>query len=224
MNKTRTSWNLIEAAEYRGMDWRSPHDMGQRNRTRRSSMLSVIVATNESERVLVRTLAGLVPGATAGLVRDVILADAGSTDETAEIGDIAGCRFLSLAGPLGPRLAAAAAMARGEWLMFLVAGAELDSGWVAEVTQFIERASEQVAAVFTAGARPHGRASLWRELMSVFRARSSMLKPGRGLLISKSFYRELGSHRDNVESEADLLRRIGTPRIAILRSSLSHRE
>jgi hypothetical protein len=60
--------------------------------------------------------------------------------------------------------------------------------------------------------------------MSVFRARSSMLKPGRGLLISKSFYRELGSHRDNVESEADLLRRIGTPRIAILRSSLSHRE
>ena len=97
-------------------------------------MLSVIVATNESERVLVRTLAGLVPGATAGLIRDVILADAGSTDETAEIGDIAGCRFLSLPGPLGPRLAAAAATARGEWLMFLPAGVELDPGWVAEAT------------------------------------------------------------------------------------------
>ncbi len=119
-------------------------------------MLSVIVATNESERVLVRTLAGLVPGATAGLIRDVILADAGSTDETAEIGDIAGCRFLSLPGPLGPRLAAAAAMARGEWLMFLSAGVELDPGWVAEVTQFIERASENVAAIFTAGAKPQG--------------------------------------------------------------------
>jgi hypothetical protein len=186
-------------------------------------MLSVIVATNESERVLVRTLAGLVPGATAGLIRDVILADAGSKDETAEIGDIAGCRFLSLPGPLGPRLAAAAAMARGEWLMFLWAGAELDPGWVGEVTQFIERASENVAAIFTAGARPQGQASLWRELMSVFRARGSILKPGRGLLISKAFYRELGSHRDSLESEADLLRRIGTARIAVLRSSLSQR-
>ncbi len=159
-----------------------------------------------------------------GLIRDVILADAGSTDETAEIGDIAGCRFLSLPGPLGPRLAAAAAMARAEWLMFLPAGVELDSGWEVEVTHFIERASEKVAAIFTAGAKPQGQASLWRELMSVFRARSSMLKPGRGLLISKSFYRELGSHRDHVESEADLLRRIGAPRIAILRGSLSYRE
>jgi hypothetical protein len=59
--------------------------------------------------------------------------------------------------------------------------------------------------------------------MSVFRARGSILKPGRGLLISKAFYRELGSHRDSLESEADLLRRIGTARIAVLRSSLSQR-
>ena len=86
-------------------------------------MLTVIVSTNESERVLVRTLTCLVPGATSGLIRDVILADAGSIDETTEIGDIAGCRFLSLPGPLGPRLAAAAEMARGDWLMFLSAGA-----------------------------------------------------------------------------------------------------
>ena len=41
-------------------------------------MLSVIVPTHESERILVRTLACLVPGATAGLIREVILADAGS--------------------------------------------------------------------------------------------------------------------------------------------------
>ena len=137
-----------------------PHHMGnepfQPTGSCYSSMLSVIVATNESERVLVRTLACLVPGATAGLIRDVILADAGSTDETAEIGDIAGCRFLSLPGPLGPRLAAAAEMARGEWLMFLSAGVELDPGWVAEVTQFIERAPENIAAVFTAGGQPAG--------------------------------------------------------------------
>lgn len=187
-------------------------------------MLSVIVSTNESERVLVRTLACLVPGATAGLIRDVILADAGSTDETAEIGDIAGCRFLSLPGPLGPRLAAAAEMAHGERLMFLSAGVELDSGWVAEVTQFIERAPESIAAIFAAGTNPQGQSSLWRDLVSVFRDRNSLLKPGRGMLISRAFYRELGGHGAGVESEAELLRRIGASRIAVLRSNLSDRE
>ena len=57
-------------------------------------MLSVIIATHESERPLVRTLAALVPGATAGVVREVIVADAGSRDATVEVADIAGCRFL----------------------------------------------------------------------------------------------------------------------------------
>ena len=45
-----------------------------------SPMLSVIIATHESERALVPTLAALVPGAAAGIVREVIVADAGSRD------------------------------------------------------------------------------------------------------------------------------------------------
>ena len=39
-------------------------------------MLSAIIAADESERALVPTLACLVPGVTAGMLRDVILADA----------------------------------------------------------------------------------------------------------------------------------------------------
>jgi glycosyltransferase involved in cell wall biosynthesis len=187
-------------------------------------MLSVIIPTDESERVLVRTLAGLVPGATSGLVRDVVLADAGSTDETEEIGDVAGCRFMKLPGPLGPRLSKAASEARGEWLLFLPAGVELDTGWVAEVTQFIERAPSGVAAVFTPGEPPRGQGSLWRELLAVLRSRGSLLKPGRGLMISKAFYRELGGHRDEADCEGALLRRIGAARLSLLRSNLSVRD
>ncbi len=187
-------------------------------------MLSVIVATNESERVLVRTLAGLVPGATSGLIRDVVLADAGSKDETAEIGDIAGCRLVTMPGPLGPRLEAAVSQARGEWLLFLAAGSELDPGWVGEVTQFIERAPADVAAVFTAATTPRGQGSLWRELLEVFRSRGSVLKPGRGLLISKRLYLELGGHGDrDRDAEADLLRRIGASRIDQLSCRISSR-
>ena len=43
-------------------------------------MLSVIIATLNSERPLVATLAALVPGATAGLVSEVLIADGGSGD------------------------------------------------------------------------------------------------------------------------------------------------
>ena len=40
----------------------------------KTKMLSAIIATNESERTLVATLAALVPGATAGLLGEVVRA------------------------------------------------------------------------------------------------------------------------------------------------------
>jgi glycosyltransferase involved in cell wall biosynthesis len=54
-------------------------------------MLSVVIATHDSERALLPTLAGLVAGAAAGVVRDVVIADAGSRDATGAIADGAGC-------------------------------------------------------------------------------------------------------------------------------------
>ena len=65
-------------------------------------MISVIIPTRESERVLVPTLAALVPGAPAGLIAEVIVADAASHDATAEVADIAGCRFLGSDEPARP--------------------------------------------------------------------------------------------------------------------------
>ena len=43
-------------------------------------MISVVIGTRDSEVLLASTLAALVPGAVAGLVREVIVADSGSTD------------------------------------------------------------------------------------------------------------------------------------------------
>ena len=67
-------------------------------------MLSVIIATRNSERALVPTLAALVPGATAGLISEVLVADGGSHDDTAKVADVAGCNFTVLEGPLARRL------------------------------------------------------------------------------------------------------------------------
>ena len=101
------------------------------------SMLSAIIATHESERALVPTLAALVPGAAAGLLAEVVVADAGSRDATAEVADIAGCRFISSAEPIGARLKAAAASTRSPWLMFLRAGAVPQAGWIEAANRFM---------------------------------------------------------------------------------------
>src|ERR1041385_91738 len=110
-------------------------------------MFSVVIATNDSERALVATLAALVPGATAGIVREVIVADGGSRDETEQVADYAGCAFFSSGEPLGTRLNAAAAKARGDWLMFLHPGARPGPTWIDETIAFVQQARRQ-AAVF----------------------------------------------------------------------------
>src|SRR4051794_13129654 len=112
-------------AACRGSEGAAPHDMvatgkGLRGWQGRSSMMiSVVIFTRDSEVLLASTLAALVPGAVAGLVREVIVADGGSTDGTATVADVAGCQFFASTEPLGARLSTAAAMARAEWLLFL---------------------------------------------------------------------------------------------------------
>ena len=99
-------------------------------------MLSVIIATRDSERPLVRTLAALVPGATSGLITEVLIADAGSRDDTPAVADIAGCKLLAGDEPLGRRLQAAADAARAPWLLFLQPGIVLDTPWIGGNAQF----------------------------------------------------------------------------------------
>src|SRR6476659_10174711 len=103
-------------------------------------MISVVIATHDSEHALVATLAALVPGAVAGLVREVIVADGGSRDGTAKVADVAGAIFVATQTPLGARLKSAAASARGPWLLFLQPGVAPDVTWVEEASRFVSAA------------------------------------------------------------------------------------
>jgi hypothetical protein len=177
------------------------------------AVLSIVIATHDSERALVPTLAALVPGAMAGIVREVIVADAGSKDKTEEVADIAGCRFLESGEPLGIRLSAAAGQARGDWLMFLIPGVVPGITWIEETAAFVERTgAEQRAAVFAAEPRP-GR--MLRRLLGF------VPLPEQALIVGKLFYRELGGHRGAAKPEAHLLRRIGRRRLVTLRTTVS---
>src|SRR6202521_3990346 len=102
-------------------------------------MLSVIVPTEGVEQPAVATLAALVPGAAAGVIREVLLVDRAATSVIERVADFAGCRFLAFEGSRAAALAAGARQSRSPWLMFLHAGAVLDSGWIEETAQFIER-------------------------------------------------------------------------------------
>jgi hypothetical protein len=179
-------------------------------------MLSVIIATHDSERPLVRTLAALVPGATAGLITDVVVADGGSRDDTAAVADIAGCNLLVAEGPLGKRLLAAAAAARAPWLLFLRPGTILDAPWVGEARGFVERPRPGVDAAVFRRAIP-AQSGLREALTVLAAALGTRPRPEQGLLIKADFYRQSGGHAEGApDPEGDLLRRIGRRRIATL--------
>jgi Glycosyl transferase family 2 len=189
-------------------------------------MLSVVIATHESERALVPTLSALVAGAVAGVVREVIIADAGSRDGTAQIAEGAGCRLLVSPGPRGARLKAAADVARASWLLFLAPGIVPDATWIDECRRFIEQAeqagrSDEQAAIFrkvSARFRP-----MLVEALALLCAALGASGPNAGetLLIAKPLYRRLGGHPAEEEApERALLRRLGRRRIALLRTGV----
>ncbi len=121
-------------------------------------MLSVIIPTNGVEQTTVATLAALVPGAAAGVIREVLLVDRAASDTIARVADVAGCNYLAFEGTRAAALAAGAKQARSPWLMFLHAGAVLDSGWIEETAQFIQTVAmgdRPRAAVFRYARSPY---------------------------------------------------------------------
>jgi hypothetical protein len=186
-------------------------------------MLSAIVLAKGDERGVVATLAALVPGAAAGLIRDVLLVDRAADDTMARVADVAGCHFLVSQGSDGALLSEAAKAARSNWLLFLRAGAILEGGWIDEIAQFMESASlapKARAAVFRYTRSPHADLRVRDALKT---ARRVLLGPSadQGLLISRTHYETLGGHPHASErAEAKLLARLKRKDRIILRSRI----
>ena len=187
-------------------------------------MITVVIPTHDSERLLVSTLSALVVGSAEGLVREVLLADADSTDGTKTIADAAGCEIVTGPADEGARLSAAAEAARGPWLMFLDCGAVLDEDWTREVGAFVggrEAALDRVGAFRIAFAsesmasRVRAAAASWRFALL------GRPRPEQGLLIAKEFYRSIGGYGAGADSRRRLLQRIGRDRFIDLRTRIT---
>ena len=184
-------------------------------------MISVIIPTWNDARLLPRCFESLVPAVVSGLVREVIVADGGSTDQTLAFADGAGAYIVTSRRGRGAQLAAGAARARFDWLLFLLPKTALGTGWESEAEAFVERAALERphAAIFGFALDGFGSRARRRELLARTRATLFGLPYGdQGLLLPKRFYLKLGGYGTANMEDLDLVRRIGRRRLVRLRS------
>jgi glycosyltransferase involved in cell wall biosynthesis len=184
-------------------------------------MISVIVPTSNSARLLPRCFDSLISGVVRGIVREVIVADGGSSDETLIMADAAGAQVVTGGKTRGEQMAAGAAAARSDWLLFLHPETALDAGWDGEADSFLERATLERprAAVFRFALDDFETQA--RRTETIVSVRSSVLGQPcgeQGLLIPKRLYQKLGGHRTSPMEDIDLVRRIGRSHIVSFRT------
>jgi hypothetical protein len=186
-------------------------------------MLSVIIPTEGAEQPAVATLAALVPGAAAGVVREVLLVDRARSSVIERVADVAGCRFMPFSGSRAAALAAGARQARSPWLMFLHAGAVLDVGWIEETAQFIQRVSlgDRPRAGYFRYARSPYAGTTWQDGLRLIARTIVGPSAEQGLLIARDHYERLGGHApDARHAESRLLRQLGRASRTQLRSRI----
>ncbi len=132
-------------------------------------MITAIIETRNDEVELAHALAALVPAATEGVIRDVIVIDYGSDDGTLVVADAAGCTIVD-GGAEDDAQRAAVEQARGDWLLFTSSQA-LPPEWQADALAFIDRTmvggrAQRQSATFRAGRLPAG---LVNRLLAVIR-------------------------------------------------------
>ena len=184
-------------------------------------MISVVIPTHNDQESLTRCFDSLIGATVHGVVREVIVADRGSSDDTLMIADAAGAHVVQSGKARADQLAAGAKAARAEWILFLNPETALDPGWDVEAEAFMERATldRPRAAAFRFGLDDFEAVSRRTETMVALRCWLFKLPYGdQGLLIPKRMYNKLGGHRDVAMEDVDLVRRIGARRLVMLRA------
>ena len=189
-------------------------------------MISVVIPTHNSEASLPRCFDSLIGATVRGLVKEVVVADGGSSDDTLMIADAAGCHVVHAGRERAAQLAAGAAAARGDWLLFLLPQTALEAGWENEAESFMASVSLERprAAAFRFALDDFSGQARRRETLVAVRTGIFALPYGeQGLLIPRRFYQKLAGYRDVAMEDADLVRRIGRTRLVHLRSRAINR-
>jgi rSAM/selenodomain-associated transferase 2 len=182
--------------------------------------LSIVIPALDAAATLPATLAALEEGRRAGLVAEVILVDGASSDGTVGIAAGAGARIVDAGAPgRGRQLAAGAAAASGDWLLFLHADTCLAPGWAEAAAGFLaDPAMAERAGYFRLRLDDPAPEARCIERLADWRARRLGLPYGdQGLLLARAFHDRLGGFRPlPLMEDVELVRRIGRRRLVAL--------
>lgn len=157
--------------------------------------VSVIIPTLNADQVLCHVLSSLGEGLEAGLIREVIFADGGSSDHTSALAEASGAILVTSEPGRGTQLRAGCDKAEGAWLLVLHADTSLCPGWSAAVLRALS--DPQRAYFFDLAFRADGLAPRLVAGWANLRARRAGLPYGdQGLLMSRRLYEEVGGYAD----------------------------
>ena len=101
--------------------------------------ISIVILTLNSQNTVRKTLASLFEGIEAGIVRELIVVDGGSTDETREIVEECGGKFISCAASRGYQLKKGVNLAKGDFIFVLHSDSALEPGWSEIVKKYLNK-------------------------------------------------------------------------------------
>jgi len=158
--------------------------------------LSIVIPTLNAADALGPTLAALMEGVEAGVVRELVMCDGGSQDDTVTLGEAAGANVVQAAPGRGGQLAHGAGATQGEWLLFLHADTQLAPGW-ANAVQAHMAGGDARAGYFRLRFRAKGFGARWVAGWANLRSRLLGLPYGdQGLLVSRRLYDAVGGYAD----------------------------
>ena len=184
-------------------------------------MLSIIIPTLNADTTLQATLDSCMAGAASPRV---VVSDGGSNDDTLSIAKQNKCTVVSAECGRGTQLAAGAAMAQDDWLLFLHADSRLPDNWSTVVSEFVDEPLNMFrAAVFQLALDDTLAQARHIEWFVKWRTRLLALPYGdQGLLISRAYHDCIGGYRPiPIMEDVDLVRRIRRPNLQVLDAAIT---
>ncbi|QFT59197.1 PGL/p-HBAD biosynthesis glycosyltransferase [Sulfitobacter sp. THAF37] len=156
--------------------------------------ISVIIPTLDAADVLPGCLSALMEGLEAGLIRELIVSDGGSSDATGALGQAWGAQVLHGDATRGGQLRRGCAAAQGDWLLILHADTRLQPGWSGRMRDHLmaDNRAGWCRLKFDGGGVPARLVSGWANL----RSRLGLPYGDQGLLLSRELYDAAGGYPD----------------------------
>lgn len=157
-------------------------------------------------------------GLEAGLIREVIVVDGGSDDQTCRLAEGSGATVITATDRgRAAQLRLGADKARGDWFLFLHADTALSRDWAERAGAHISERPNKAAAFTLAYRSDHPMAKVVARRAN-WRARSLGLPYGdQGLLVSRKLYAEIGGYPDvPFMEDVKIIRALGKKQLSIL--------